>query len=94
MTEKERAARKPDTHLSELFEGSSCFELRRSHGRCALTLGGVVSVQEIGDECIRASTHSGTVLVRGSRLLLSVFEERTVKIYGKITSVELGYGRT
>jgi hypothetical protein len=77
-----------------LFKGETGLEIRHTRNRSELTLCGVVSVQVIEDGCIRLATHGGAVSVYGSRLLLSVFEERTVRIYGRIVSVELGYGRT
>ena len=82
------------TGLGRIFSGAGGFELRRGRVRSELTLSGVVSVQVIEDGCIRLATHDGTISVRGSGLLLSVFEERTVRIYGRVVSVELGYGRT
>ena len=92
MTDKDIGRGCP--RLGELFRGETGLEIRRSRALSELTLSGVVSVQVIEDGCIRLATHRGAVSVYGSRLLLSVFEERTVRIYGRIVSVELGYGRT
>lgn len=80
--------------LRSAYTGSLGFELHRTGARSVLTLEGVVSVLRIADECIRLATHGGIVSVNGTGLLLSVFEARCVRIFGKISSVELGYGRS
>ena len=79
---------------SQILSSGSGFELWRRQGRAVLSLEGVLSVRHLTEECISLATHSGVVSVKGRGLALLIFEARSVKVYGIIESVELGYGRT
>ena len=68
-------------------------EIRKTSSGAELSVFGVVGVTELTDEVISLASHSGRVDIRGSKLVLSVFENKSVEIYGKIDGVELGYGK-
>ena len=51
-------------------------------------------VSEYTENTVELLAHSGRVLFCGESLGISVLEGRVVEIYGKITEVRLGYGKT
>lgn len=68
-------------------------EIRKTSSRAAISVVGVVSVTELSRELISLASHLGRVEVRGEELTLSVFENKTVEVSGKITAVEMGYAK-
>ena len=73
--------------ISPLF--TSTLEIRRRKAISTVALTGIIAVEELSPEKITVATHSGRITVKGARLLLSVFEGRTIEISGKILGVEL-----
>ena len=72
---------------------SAVLEIRKSSRGATLSVVGVIGVTELSDESISLASHSGRLDVRGSGLVLSVFENKCVEVSGKIEGLELGYGK-
>ena len=53
-----------------------------------------MSISEYTDSSIELISHSGRLLIIGESLGVSVLEGRVVEVYGRITEVRLGYGKT
>ncbi len=68
-------------------------ELKKNSRGAVLLLSGVVSIAEYSAERVEVLTHSGRINLLGEGLTLSAMEDRSVEVYGRIDSLELGYGR-
>ena len=68
-------------------------EMKKTRLGAVLVCTNILAVREISGEKIILLSHSGTITVNGDRLMLSVFEDRSIKIFGRINGVELGYGK-
>ena len=73
--------------------GELTLELKKSRGKCAVSLTGVMSVTNISPEVISLASHSGRVEIVGRGLSLSVFENGSLEIKGEIHNVRLGTGK-
>lgn len=80
--------------ISDSLGASSLnLEIRKSAKGAIGVIGGVVSVNAYSSECLELLSHSGRVTVLGDCLELSLLENRTLEIYGRITEVKLNYGK-
>ena len=68
-------------------------ELERRGRSAVLSVFGVVSVGEFCDSAVLLVSRGGRLRVTGERLVLAVFEGRTAEVRGKITGVEVIYGK-
>ena len=81
--------------IEKYFVGSSLsFELCKSKTGAVALISGVVGVSECSSECVELLSHSGRVLLIGDHLKISLLENKTLEIYGKIKEVRLSYGKT
>lgn len=68
-------------------------EIKKSRLGAAAIVTGVLSISELSDGEVAVLSHLGRVFIRGERLTVCALENRTLAIYGKITGVEMTYGR-
>ena len=88
MTDKNSKDKLPPRAFSQFhLEADRC-----SAGMC-MTLSGVVALTELSDESVTLKSHGGCVNVRGKRLKICVFENKTVEIKGKVAEVAFVYGK-
>ena len=64
-------------------------EIRRVASRTELTCTGIVKVEEFVDDLVTLAAHGGRLKISGKALSISVFDGRAVKVFGKITGVQL-----
>jgi hypothetical protein len=68
--------------------------MKKSSRAAVLVVSGILSIGEYTDSSLELVSHSGRITLLGESLGLSVLEGRVVEIYGRITEVRLGYGRS
>lgn len=68
-------------------------QLKKTGRSAALVVGGILSVAAFSKQEVLLLSHGGMLSVRGDGLSLSSLEDRTVEIMGKITVLELSYGK-
>ncbi len=64
-------------------------ELSRSGKNSDIVVGGVIGVLEFSDENALLSTYSGRINISGEKLNVTIFENKTVQIQGKIKEIGL-----
>ena len=67
-------------------------EIKKSRLGAVMLVSGVMSITEISDEFVSALSHSGRIFIFGERLSVSILENRTLSVYGRITGIEMSYG--
>ena len=80
--------------LSSISPSSFHIEMKKSSRGAVAVISGVMSISEYTEEAVELVAHSGRLWILGNSLGISVLEGRVVEIYGKITEVRLGYGKT
>lgn len=65
---------------------------RSSKGMC-LILGGIIGISDFSDSFILMLSHGGRILVNGKNLFISVYENNTVEIQGKVEEIIFKYGK-
>ena len=93
MTGKKKILR-PSAILSSISSSSLRIEIRKSSRGAVAVVSGVMSIGEYTDTAVELLSHSGRMTVTGESLGISVLEGRVVELFGRITEVRLGYGRT
>lgn len=73
--------------------GGVTFEMQKTRALAVMVVNGVVAVEEMSENGICIATHHGRLRFSGERMELSVLEEHCAEIIGRITNVELEYGR-
>ena len=68
-------------------------ELRKSRLGAALTISGVMSVSELSSDSVAALSQYGRFYIRGERLSVLALENRTLAVYGRVTGIEMTYGK-
>ena len=92
MTGKQRE-RGIEAIASSLGHSSLGIELKKSAKGAVGVISGIVSIRSYDKTRVELLSHSGRVTVEGERLEISVLENRTLEIYGRITEVKLSYGK-
>ena len=80
--------------LSTITPSSFHIEMKKSSRGAVAIISSVMSISEYTDSSIELISHSGRLLIIGESLGVSVLEGRVVEVYGRITEVKLGYGKT
>lgn len=80
--------------LSTITPSSFHIEMKKSSRGAVAIISSVMSISEYTDSSIELISHSGRLLIIGESLGVSVLEGRVVEVYGRITEVRLGYGKT
>ena len=70
-----------------------CLEIRKGKRFSCLVCSAVVSIAEYSTESVVFATHKGRVTILGKELTISVLENRTVEVFGKILEVGMSYGK-
>lgn len=91
MTEK-RKAEPDDTRRTGLLSKFHLEADRTARGM-SMFISGVIGVSEFSGEKIELLSHTGRIFIEGARLSLSVYENGTVEIRGKVLAVRFGYGK-
>ena len=87
-------ARSPiNVALRDISISPLCLEIKKGKRSGCLVCSAVVSILEYSAESIVFATHKGRVTIIGGELVLSVLENRTVEVFGRIEEVLLSYGR-
>jgi len=75
--------------------GLSLFRLEgeRSASGMSIIFGGVVGVNRLSDESVEMKSHGARVHLSGRRLRVTLYENRSVEISGRIESIEFIYGK-
>lgn len=79
--------------LSAGLSSGLSIEVKKSRLGAVMLISGVMSVEELSDTAVIALSHSGRIFIFGERLTVSALEGRTLAVYGKITGIEMAYGR-
>ena len=85
-----------DHLLSALSLGgknSVTLEMRKTRIGASLVAMNVMGVGELSDTEIVLLSHSGRLTVTGEGLILSVFEDKSIEIFGRINGVSLDYAK-
>ena len=80
--------------LASISSSSSHIEMKKSSRGAVAVISGVMSVSEYTESSVELLSHSGRVRIFGEALGISVLEGRVIEVYGRITEVKLGYGKT
>lgn len=68
-------------------------EIKKSKLGAALVAVNAIGIAELSQNKVIILSHAGRVEVTGDGLTLSVFEDKSVEILGRIKGVELDYGK-
>lgn len=85
---------KLSTVLSSISPSSFHIEMKKSSRGAVAVICGVMSVSEYTENAVEILSHSGRINIIGESLGISVLEGRVIEIYGRITEVKLGYGKS
>ncbi len=69
-------------------------DMQKSSRGAVTVISGIMSISEMSENEIELVSHSGRVVLLGDSLGVTVLENRSVEIYGRITEVRLTYGKT
>ena len=68
-------------------------EANRSVRGMSILIGGVVGIREYSDTSVLLLTHGGRIGISGKRILLTVYENNSVEIVGRVEEVSFTYGK-
>ncbi len=68
-------------------------EADRSPAGLTVRVGGIIGIAEYSDELVLLKSHGGRLTLTGKRLSITVYEDKTVEICGRVEGMELGYGK-
>lgn len=69
-------------------------ELDRTPRGLSLSCSGVKGITEFSESAVSIRLSEFSVLICGNKLLITVFEEKSIEIIGKIREVKFLYGKT
>lgn len=75
--------------------GLSSFHLEADRSRQGLSvvLSGIIGITDFSDSYIQLKGHGGRVGVYGKKLFISLYENGSVEIVGKVEEIVFKYGR-
>ena len=73
--------------------GGFYLSCERAVGGLSLLVGGIIGVSELDDGRTELLSHSGRVIVSGHGLKLTVFENKSIEINGRIEGINFAYGK-
>ena len=79
--------------LSSLKSDPLNLEIKKSSRGAVLVASGIMSIGELSDDKITLLSHSGRLVLKGDALGISLLDNKIVEVFGKITEVELSYGK-
>lgn len=59
----------------------------------SLAISGVIGISDYSESEILLKSHGGKIRVFGQRLMLSIYEDKTAEIVGRIEEISFGYGK-
>jgi len=59
----------------------------------SISVGGIIAINEYSENEITLVSHGGRITLRGRRLKLCVYEDKTVEVRGRIEEIIFGYGK-
>lgn len=68
-------------------------EIEKRGKGAVMVVTGIIGVSDFSDSDVCLVSHGGRFRIKGSKLSLLTFENRTVEVSGKIEGVELLYGK-
>lgn len=68
-------------------------EADRTSKGMSILISGIVAISELTPEAVCLKSHSGRIDLDGKRMTLSVFENGTVEVVGRIESLRFTYGK-
>lgn len=68
-------------------------EAVRNKRGMSLMLSGIVGVSEFNDESVHLKSHGCRISVKGKRLCITVFDNSSIEITGKVEGIDFGYGK-
>ena len=74
--------------------GDLYLSCERTLGGLSLLVGGIIGVSELDDGRTELLSHSGRIIVSGRGLKLTVFENKSIEIKGRIEGINFAYGKT
>ena len=92
MTEEIKTLNKK---AKERTNGLSSFHLEADRSRSGLSvvLSGIIGISDFSDSFIDLKGHGGRVSVHGKKLFISVYENGSVEIVGRVEEIVFKYGR-
>ena len=73
--------------------GDFYLSCERCIGGLSLLVGGIIGVSELTDGRTELLSHSGRIIVSGKDLKLTVFENKSIEIKGRIEGINFAYGK-
>ena len=70
-------------------KASFYFELSKRGKISSAVIGGVIGILDFSDKNVFLATHSGRINISGERLNVTIFENKTIQITGKIAEIRL-----
>ena len=92
MTEKNKERKK----YPGVPSGLSAFHLEanRNAGGMSVILSGIIGISDFSDSSIELLSHGGRIFVTGKQLFISVYENNTLEIVGRIGEITFRYGKS
>ena len=77
------------------FTASQSFHLEadKSRSGMSVSINGIIGIADFTDETVFLRSHGGKVIVSGKRLNVSVYENKTVEISGRVEEISFKYGK-
>ncbi len=92
MTDKEKTKA---NIIKETPRGLSSFHLEadRSKSGLSIILSGIIGISDFSDSFIDLKGHGGRISVHGKKLFISVYENGSVEIVGRVEEIVFKYGK-
>lgn len=92
MTEK---SKRKEVSLKDTPKGLSAFHLEADRSRAGLSivLSGIIGISDFSDSFIHLKGHGGRICVNGQKLFISVYENGSVEIVGRVEEIVFKYGK-
>ena len=86
---------KKTNFIKETPRGLSAFHLEADRSRAGLSivLSGIIGISDFSDSFIHLKGHGGRISVIGKKLFISVYENGSVEIVGRVEEIIFKYGK-
>ena len=68
-------------------------EAERAPSGMLFRIGGIIGIADYSSERVSLKSHGGRIILSGRRLSVSIYEDRTVEIVGRVEEVGFSYGK-
>lgn len=81
--------------ITDMVAALSSFRLEanRCGGGMSIMLSGIIGVNDFSDESITLLSHGGRICVSGNKLFISLYENNTIEIVGRVKEITFSYGK-